>query len=176
MSLERQIVEKVDLYEYYKLYIKPLDKRFASGEYTDDTKVICWFKEHNDINPSMGSIRDKHNKSCRLYHCFGCGRSGNVVRLHQLIELEYHGRRITTNESCLDLANKFGIDIEENIADDDIEKRFDYKYRKLDMLQRRYTEKDFRDNLLKIRKEGVSLDRVNSEVVKMTATVKELYD
>lgn len=176
MNLKNYIKSSVDLYEYYARYVKPLSKKFENDVYTTGSLVLCWFKDHADVNPSMGSIRDKHVKGCMLYHCFGCGRTGDVIKLHQSIEKEYHNRVLTEKEACLELAKLFGLTIEDDIDEDDYEARYLAKSREIDMLQRRYTEKDFSLALLNIRKQGVSLDKINSEVVKLTATVKNLYD
>lgn len=176
MDTKSYIKQNVDLYEYYARYVKPLRQEFSNGVYEKGSLVLCWFKDHDDVNPSMGSIRDKHIKGCMLYHCFGCGRTGDVIRLHQNIQMEYNNRSLTEQEACKELAGLFGLEIQDDIADDDYEAKYLQKSRQVDMLQRRYTEKDFSDKVLEIRKQGLDLSRLNSEVVKMTATVKQLYD
>lgn len=169
----------VNLFDYYEYYIKPLDKRFSRYSYYNDKLVLCWFKDHNDINPSMGYVRTKKSKNIHLYHCLGCGKTGDVVRLNQIIMSMYHGKELSEKESCLDLASKFKIPLDEfsEIADDDFEGRYEINLIKIDKLQSRYTERDFSNNLLNIRKRGsIDLGSVNSECIKMIATKKLLYD
>ena len=46
---------------------------------------------------------------------------------------------------------------------------------KVDVLAKKYTEADFARSILEARKNGVTLDALNSASVKMIATVKRLY-
>ena len=178
LTYERDGKIVANLFDYYELFIKPLDKRFGNHSYYDNKLVLCWFKDHSDINPSMGWIRDRNHKGVYLYHCFGCGRTGNVIRLNQLIMSQYYNQELTEKESCLDLAVKFDIPIDDFdvTSDEDYDLQFEKRVRKVEGLKSRYTVKDFSDNLLSIRKSGkVDLNKVNSECVKLIATVKQLY-
>ena len=167
----------VNLFDYYERYIKPLSSKFRDQSY-DNKLVLCWFKDHADINPSMGYIADRNHKGNKLYHCFGCGKTGDVVRLNQYIESIYHNNELTEHESAVDLAQKFGVDISEfnELEDEDYDARFIRNIKKTEILKRRYTVADFNASLLEQRKEGVDLERVNFECVKMIATVKQLYN
>lgn len=168
-----------NLFDYYERYIRHLDKRFEQYSYYDNRLVLCWFKDHEDINPSMGFIYDRRFKGVQLYHCFGCGRTGNVVRLNQLVESQYHGRELTVFESCMDLAEKFGIPVDEfrDVEEDDYEARYSRSFKRIDELVTHYTEREFKEALLTMRKSGVvDLNKLNSECVKMIATSKQLYD
>lgn len=169
----------VDLFSYYENYIRHLDKTFEPYSYYENKLVLCWFKEHEDVNPSMGFVNDRYHKGQKLYHCFGCGRTGDVIRLNQLIESEYHNRDLNRKESCLDLAEKYGIPIDEyeELDEEDYEARYLRRLSNIDRLMRRYTYKDFSMNIMKQRMNGkIDLNRINSECVKMIATVKQLYD
>ena len=169
----------VDLFSYYENFIRPLDDRFKPYSFYDNKLVLCWFKDHEDVNPSMGYINDRFHKGQKLYHCFGCGKTGDVIRLNQLIESQYHNRELSRKESCIDLAEKFNIDIADfdELADDDYEARYIRKLRQFDMKMKRYTVNDFSHSLLAERITGKpNLDKINSECVKMIATVKQLYD
>ena len=175
---ETDEVLTVDLFAYYENFIRPLDKRFEPYSFYDNKLVLCWFKDHEDVNPSMGYINDRFHKGQKLYHCFGCGKSGDVIRLNQIIESQYHNRDLSRKESCLDLAIKFNIPIDdyEELSDEDYEKRYLRFLRKFDALMNRYTVRDFSRALLQQRKSGkIDLNKVNSECVKMIATIKQLY-
>lgn len=162
--------------DYYDRYISVLDEKFRKFSLNKDKLAVCPL--HDDHDPSFGIIKHKTLPKVMIYHCLGCGRAGTVVRLHQFIERQYNGRSLTDKEACLELCKLFEIPIpdESEVNDDDYEKRLDYRFGKIDSLQKRYTEKEFAQNLLDIRKAGVDLNRVNSECVKMIATMKGLYE
>lgn len=172
----------VNLYDYYEWYIKPLNKKWEHQSYYSTGMVLCFFPDHADVNPSMGSIKDKRLKGVRVCHCFGCGRTADVVRLHQIIQEQYHHRTLTEKEACIDLAGLFGVPIEEfdELADDDYEGKYIRNLHKIDTLQTHYTVREFSSGILNLRKEAqggmVDLNKLNSESVKMIATVKQLYD
>ncbi len=166
-----------NLFDYYETYIKPLDPRFQRYSYYSSKLVLCWFKDHSDINPSMGYINDKKRKGVLLYHCFGCGKTGHVVRLHQLIEKQYYGRSLTEVEACRDLAQRYGISLDdfEEADEEDYERKFVQKSKRIDSLRGSYTRQDFSDALLDIRRSGsVNLSDINREYIKLAATVKGL--
>ena len=110
----------VNLFDYYERYIKVLDKRFSGYSFYHDRLVLCWFRDHADVNPSMGYVCDKHRRGVMLYHCFGCNRTGDVVRLHQLIMSMYHSKDLSEKEACFDLAALFHVPIDDfkDIEDD----------------------------------------------------------
>lgn len=179
LTYERDGKIVCNLFDYYEEFIRPLDERFKNHSYYENDLVLCYLKDHADVNPSMGYISDKFHKGVKLCHCFGCGRTYNVVRLNQVISSQYFGKELSEKESCVDLATKFNIDISEfdELADDDYEGKHLAKLRKIEQLKRRYTFEDFKDKLLEQRKSGkVDLGRVNAECVKMIATTKQLYD
>ena len=167
-----------NVFDYYENYIKPLDGSFAPYSYRTGKLVLCFFKEHADVNPSMGYMRHSRHKDVMVCHCFGCGRTADVVRLHQIIEAEYHGRNITEEEACRELCQMFHVPIdEEMLGEDDHEGAFESRLRKIRYASMKYTRSDFARALMEMRDSGgVSLDRVNSEGVKLIATVKGLYD
>ena len=169
----------VDLFSYYENYIRNLDKRFEPYSYYNNKLVLCWFKDHEDVNPSMGYINDKFHKGQKLYHCFGCGKTGDVIRLNQIIESQYHNNNLDRIESCKDLARKFGIDISDYGSFDNEDREVQYlrRLKKLDILKNRYTFKEFSTAIRNQRLTGnIDLNKINSECVKMIATVKQLYD
>lgn len=166
-----------NLFDYYENYIRPLDKSFEPYSYYSTKLVLCFFKEHADINPSMGFIKHSRHKDVLVCHCFGCGRTADVVRLHQIIESQYHNREITEQEACRELAEMFHIPIESDLSPDDFEGMFEQRLRKIRYVSRRYTRGEFSRNMFDMRMRGaVNIDAVNSECVKLIATVKQLYD
>lgn len=175
-QVEGKIV--ANLFDYYERYIRNLDDRFKPWSYYDNKLVLCYFKDHADVNPSMGYIADKHHRDCHLYHCFGCGRTGDVIRLNQLIQSQYHGVEMTRKESALDIAEKFNIPINDFdvTSEEDLDKSYYRNIRKIEKLANQYTERDFTYAMRDIRFNGqVDLNKVNSECVKMIATKKMLY-
>lgn len=165
-----------NLVDYYDKFIKNLDTRFSRYSYKSDGLVLCYFKDHNDINPSMGKIKSKKHKGVEVCHCFGCGRTADIVRLHQILSQQYYNKELTEKEACLDLCSMFSIPIDDYEEDDDNTVEFYKKVLKIDTLLDNYTIRDFQSELLEIRKRGVDLNSLNSACIKMIATNKKLYD
>lgn len=166
----------VNIPDYYDTYIAPLMGKFAEYSFNRGDKfVICPF--HDDHDPSMGMIKAKFVEGTMVFHCLGCGCAGSAVRLHQRIELEYKGRDIDTKTSCIELCDMFGIPIPSDSVFDseDYEKKMQNNFMKVERLRGKYTEADFARSILQARKDGVTLDALNSASVKMIATVKGLY-
>lgn len=177
LSYEENGKVVANLFDYYDMFVKPLSDRFKDQSY-DNRLVLCFFKEHADVNPSMGYLTDKKHKGNHVYHCLGCKRIGDVVRLNQYIEHAYHNNELDERESAEDLARKFNIDISEfdELADDDYEGRYTANLKRVVKLKNRYSYADFREGLLQQRMQGVDLNEVNFECVKMIATKKQLYN
>ena len=167
-----------NLFDYYEKYIKFLDKEFEKYSYYSSALVLCYFKDHEDVNPSMGWIRDKNHKGGMVCHCFGCGRTADVVRLHQILRKQYEHVDLNENEACKELATIFDIPLEnyDELAEDDYEGQYMRTFRKIDVLAKQYTVRDYSDELRTIRQAGGDLKRLNDAYIKMTATVKKLYD
>lgn len=171
-----------DLFDYYEVFVKGLDKRFQQYSYYNQNLVLCFLKDHADINPSMGFIKHKSFKNVKVCHCFGCGKTADVVRLHQILCKQYMDKELTEREACLEICEMFKIPAEdfEELTDEDLEKQYVRNLAKLSRLKRHYTVREFQQGLLSIREEAqggmVDLSRVGSECIKMIATVKQLYD
>lgn len=169
----------ITLQGYYEDYIKPLQKKFEPWSFYSNKLVLCWFPDHEDKNPSMGYMPDHKHKGQSLYHCFGCGRTGNIVRLHQQIEELYHGNKLSVKDACLNLANKYGVPVDDfaEVDEEDYEGRYKKKLKRIDVLQRHYSKADYISVIRANRSSDLSsLDKLNSENVKMIATEKKLYD
>lgn len=163
--------------DYYERYIKPLDKRFENYSFYASRTVLCPL--HDDNDPSLGLISHRFYDGVKIYHCFGCGMSGTIIRLHQLIQDMYHGNKMTDEEACKDLASLFGVSLDDftELAEDDYEGRYLQKLKKIDKLKDAYTLNDFSRALLDARKSGGKdiLGVLHMESIKLIATKKKLY-
>lgn len=173
----------VNIADYYERFVKPLDDRFKNCSFFDAKLVLCCFKDHNDINPSMGTVTHRYLKGVRIYHCFGCGATGTVIRLHQRIQKEYFGRSLTDNESALELCELYDIDAGQfkTVGYEGDQANFMRRMQKVSELSNVYTSKEFSRDLLEIRKTpelGVDAraNKVNSALIKYVATSKKLFD
>lgn len=179
-SVDDKIV--CNLFDYYERFIKHLTERFSKYSYYTSNLVPCFFKDHPDNDPSMGHIKDKRLKNVRVCHCFGCGRTADVVRLHQILNQQYKNRELSEYDSCMELAAMFNIPIEdfEELDEDDYEGRHQRNLQKIDRLAEHYTMRDFSQELMHLRETSVpgeiDLNKLNSACVRMIATVKQLYD
>jgi DNA primase len=177
LSYEKDGQIVCNLFDYYRDFVQPLDERFKRYDLYQNKTVLCWFKDHEDVNPSMGYINDRHHKGGKVYHCFGCGRTGTVVRLHQILQSQYFNRSLTEEETCKELAMHFGIPLDEfdETAEDDVEAQYIDRMKRIDRVSKLYTSKDYAQNLLEIRKKGnINLADVNAECIKMIASSKYL--
>ena len=166
----------VNIPDYYDTHVAPLMGKFAEYSFNKGSKfVICPF--HDDHDPSLGMIKAKYIDGAMVFHCLGCGASGTVVRLHQRIEREYRGREIDVKNACVELCNMFNIPVPSDsvFSSEDYAKKMQNNMMKVDVLAKKYTEADFARSILEARKNGVTLDALNSASVKMIATVKRLY-
>ncbi len=98
--------DKFPMEKYYEKCVKPLDYKFGRRK---SGKIVCPF--HDDKAPSMGFILNKDGTE--IYHCFGCHASGDVVKLHQGIEKEYHNRTISREQALRELCKMFGYSYED---------------------------------------------------------------
>lgn len=166
--------------DYYERYIKPLDKKFSEYSFYGSRTVICPL--HEDTDPSMGLINHRFLQDVKIYHCFGCGASGTVIRLHQIIQDVYHNRKLSEDEACKELADLFEVPLEEfdDLAEDDYNGKYVAMLKRISKLKDAYTSRSFSQSLLDIRKnssidDNERLRLVNVESIKLIATQKKLY-
>lgn len=179
-----QVGDKIvaNLYDYYEIFIKDLDPRFKQYSYYNSNLVLCYFKDHADVNPSMGWIKHKYLKGVKVCHCFGCGKTADVVRLHQILSKQYLDKDLTEKEACLQICDMFNIPVEdfEDLSDEDLEKQYVRNLNKVEKLKKHYTIREFSQGVMDVRTSNpmgkADLNKLNSECVKMIATVKQLYD
>lgn len=172
----------INIADYYERFIKPLDKRFQSSSYFSHSTVLCCWKDHNDINPSLGSINHKFYKGVKLYHCLGCGATGTVIRMHQRIQKEYYGRGITDKESCIELCKLFGVDSTAYLEVQDIGDQTNImeRFRRVQGYKGIYTIRDYSNEVRDARSNSsFSLQEIANKInianVKYIATQKQLY-
>lgn len=67
--------------------------------------IRCPFPDHNDGNPSF-SYDDEKN----VFHCFGCGRSGDVVNLHYYMN-SIEDERFSRIRALKELSKDFSFQI-----------------------------------------------------------------
>ena len=166
--------------DYYERYIKPLEKRFAEYNFYGSRTVICCF--HDDHDPSLGLINHRFLSDVKIYHCFGCGSSGTIIRMHQIIQDTYFSRKLTTDEACKELAELFEVSLDDfdDIAEDDYDGKYVNMLKRINKLQSSYTSAEFARDLLELRKnqslsEVDKLRLMNVEAIKMISTQKKMY-
>lgn len=71
-------VKGLSIEEYYLKEVYSKGGKYQKGHPVTDRLVLCPL--HDDKNPSMGFIHGKDG--VEKFHCFGCGRAGDVVDLH----------------------------------------------------------------------------------------------
>lgn len=166
--------------DYYDKVIADLEPKFKQHSLNNERLAICPL--HDDHDPSFGLINHRFIKGVKIYHCFGCGSTGTVIRLHQLIQQKYFNRSITDDESCRELADLFQIDISEydGVSEEDYDAKYMQSMRKLNhLIKDSYTMQDYELEVRQARASqdrGIILDKVNDALVKMVASKKGLYE
>lgn len=166
--------------DYYNLYIAKYDTKYSEYKLGTSRLAICPL--HNDTDPSFGLINHRFLKEVKVFHCFGCGKSGDIVKLHQLIMSKFEHKELSEDEACRGIAKLFGIPIDdfEDIADDDYKAQFEASVRRLHNLRDVYTKRDFENEVTGLLKQGrgtdLNLGKLNSACVRMIATSKKLYE
>lgn len=185
LNLEDYILESIPVSMYYDTHIKPIDaKRFKDSSLTAKRTAICPL--HDDSDPSFGLIKDKFKPNVHNYHCFGCNASGNVIRLHQRIQLQYFGNDLTYAEAQKDLARLYPdlIDLTQvvEIDESNVQVRFMKSRLALKRASNRYTIRTYSDDLMSVRKERGSIPleeqvyRINNATIKLLVTEKGLIN
>lgn len=106
---------------YYDRFIKDkLGKSADSFQY--HKLVVCPFHEDNDA--SLGTFSHHHLTGVEVYHCFGCGESGDVVRMHQQFE-RLKGRNLTIHTTLVELAKLYGLELPDLEETNDTLKKLD---------------------------------------------------
>lgn len=101
---EQKIIDNVSIVDYYNTHIVPNRQGFRK---IADAKPsgLCPF--HDDTDPSFHYWKEK-----KLFHCFGCKKTGNVITMHILWQGQEFKRFINTETAVKELAQMYGIPLE----------------------------------------------------------------
>lgn len=135
--------------DYYDRYVHKLGEKYQKSSFTKDKLVLCPF--HGDINPSMGLLKDKTDKQVEIFHCFGCGASGDVVRMHRRFVYVSEGRNISLDDATHELSNLYGIEINEELAEEQIKSLLGNREIEVEKNLGIYNFRSHSANLMKIR-------------------------
>lgn len=175
MDITRQVVTAKDkdskiiasVTDYYDRFVHKLDGKFAKHSFKKDKHVICPF--HEDTDPSMGLIKDKNDKQVEIFHCFGCGASGDVVRMHRRFSYISEGRNITLDDATHELAKIYGIEVDEELAEEQLRSLLGKREMDVERNLGIYNFRSHSANLMKVRmaQDEMSLDALakNLDVV-----------
>lgn len=167
---------------YYDRYVKILDKKFENGSLYVNKTVLCCFKSHGDTDPSFGIMNHRSYKGVKLYHCFGCNATGDVIRLHQRIQKDYYNRGLTDTEACRELCKMFGVAIPTvTNLEQEYERSYDRNMKKVLSSMHVYTLKEYSREILSVRQDkNLSISeiaaKVNKSNIKYIASKKKLVD
>lgn len=100
--------------EYYDKIVAPISKKY---QIKSNRMRVCPL--HDDHDPSLGIIKDE--KRGEIYHCFGCNRYGNIVKLHQGVSQRLFNKHLTYTESIKELCNIFSVNYSSLPKEDEVE-------------------------------------------------------
>lgn len=103
---EQLLVKNIGIIDYFNQHIATLDTNKFKPMSDARITSVCPFHSEND--PSFHLWKKKN-----IFHCFGCGVGGNVVRLHMLTRQTYHGEKMDRAKTIKSLAQLYNINIEE---------------------------------------------------------------
>lgn len=101
---ELKVIDGVDLVSYYNDNISPLNRKFKLISESHNAG-LCPF--HTDTDPSLHYWKKK-----RIYHCFGCGFGGDVVKTHRALRRQYFGENLTIPQVVEILAKMYNIELD----------------------------------------------------------------
>lgn len=164
--------------DYYDKIVHNLGDLYKDRSLNYHRTVICPL--HDDTDPSLGLMNHRFLPKVKLYHCFGCNSTGDIIRFHQRVESRYHKREINEKTACEELAQLFGIPLEgyADVSEDDYEAKYAQICQRIDKeVKHSYTSRDYSMELMTLRRksERVDLQKVNHANIKMIATQKKLY-
>lgn len=166
---------------YYDKYIRPREQRYKRRSFQESRTVVCCF--HEDTDPSLGIMKNRFNKDIELYHCFGCGVTGDVIKMHQETMQNYEGRKINQSQACKELGELYGIDLsnlEEVSAEEEEGNPTVKRNREIQKLLKAYTVRDYEEALFKGRLEGKKgeemLEMLTLETLKLTVSKKQMVE
>lgn len=99
---ELKILASINPIDYYNTQVVPLNPTRFRVISEGKTAGICPF--HHDTDPSF-----HYWKKANIFHCFGCGVSGDVIRIHRLLRRHYFGEDMSVERAVEHLALLFNI-------------------------------------------------------------------
>lgn len=110
--------------------------------------VLCPF--HDDTDASLGTFKHKTLRGVELFHCFGCGATGDVIKMHQLAEKK-KGNYLSSTDAINELIKLFDVTIDTTI-DTSYNAYLKQLSERLDTAMRGYYNiRDFEQDLLSIK-------------------------
>lgn len=135
--------------DYYDRFVHKLGDKYQKSSFTKDKLVLCPF--HADVNPSMGLIKDKIDKKIEIFHCFGCGAGGDVVKFHRRFVNLTEQRNISLETASKEVARIYGITIDESKVEDELKNLLGAKEIEVEKNLGVYNFRSHSANLLKLR-------------------------
>lgn len=115
---ELLVLEKVPLKDWYNRFVVGLNKK--ARVMTEKGVGICPF--HDDNDPSL-KIWGKKN----VFHCFGCGFTGDVIASHMRLKSIYYNEKLSRENTVKELALIWGIELlEEDVAINTFKENLNY--------------------------------------------------
>ena len=99
-NIKKLILQKLSVPEIRQYYLETFPE-MGPMDSNGNVKVRCCF--HPDTTPSL-SI----SNFTGLYHCFGCGESGDIFKFH----MKKHG--VGFQEALQFFANRLGVNLKKN--------------------------------------------------------------
>lgn len=110
---EIKLQNNISVIDYYNKFIVPTANKFYA--LSPGRKAgLCPF--HDDTDPSFHFWEET-----KMFHCFGCQASGDVIKLHQMFEWKYHGKSIGRKAAIKELGSLYGIELDEDAENVDEE-------------------------------------------------------
>jgi hypothetical protein len=114
--LELKLIENVSLVDYYNNVIVKLDNKFKPMNEVKPTG-ICPF--HSDTDPSLHYWKKKN-----IFHCFGCGFGGDIIKTHLMIKNRYFNTKLSIEQVIKDLSLMYNIVLDEQeVLEEDIKQK-----------------------------------------------------
>ena len=101
-EVEDYLIEHISIPTYFNKYLANKAKGINELSDLTGTATVCPF--HDDVNPSFRFWKTK-----KLFVCFGCHVSGDVINLHRLTLQRKYGGKITRDFAVKDLCNLYNI-------------------------------------------------------------------
>lgn len=143
--LRMALCKEVSIKEYYIKKIEPLSPLFKDIGFSRGRNLaVCCF--HEDTDASMGVFNDKSTGK-ELYRCFGCQSVGDVVDMHMRVEKKFHGVILSEQQAIYEVAELFGVTLNEEQAKQLEERRVNDKQALL-YAPHVYGHSDFKDDII----------------------------